>query len=81
LPCSKPVYRVSITEASCAAVDLAFSGFPTYEPALGKEAQIDSSTSYDEKTTILNIKCLLFAHLYEGVFVISGGKDFHEVPT
>ncbi len=28
LPCSRPVYRVSVTETSCAAVDLAFSGVP-----------------------------------------------------
>ena len=28
LLCTRPVYRVSIAETSCAAVDLAFSGVP-----------------------------------------------------
>jgi len=30
LPCSWPVYRISMTETSCAAVNLAFSGVPNY---------------------------------------------------
>jgi len=28
LPITRPVYRVSIAETSCAAVDLTFSGVP-----------------------------------------------------
>jgi len=28
LPCSSPVYRISMPETSCAAIDLAFSVVP-----------------------------------------------------
>jgi hypothetical protein len=31
LPWSRPVYRLSIAETTCAAIDLAFSGVPRYE--------------------------------------------------